>query len=169
MSTTNLKETYFSFKTLSKIHGEPTLENLATLRKQIFANAEAVPNRRYGTNGCLGLVMTNEQFSKRSTIPFTRPNAVPEIDTNGTQTQLLQRECQYQRKVVYVKEFAQMESIIFQQIRDAVDEEYIAAYLDDTTGNFTYQIPDLLTYLINTYAYISEEELEMKRAEVAAT
>ena len=62
-----------------------------------------------------------------------------------------------------------MESIIFQQIRDAVDEEYIAAYLDDTTGNFTCQIPDLLTYLINTYAYISEEELEMKRAEVAAT
>ena len=26
-----------------------------------------------------------------------------------------------------------------------------------------------MTYLINTYAYISEEELEMKRAEVAAT
>jgi len=62
-----------------------------------------------------------------------------------------------------------MESIIFQHIRDAVDEEYIAAYLDNTTGNFTCQIPDLLTYLINTYAYISEEEFEMKRAEVAAT
>ena len=62
-----------------------------------------------------------------------------------------------------------MKSVIFQQIRDAIDEEYIAAYLDDTTGNFTCQIPDLLTYLINTYAYISEEELEMKLAEVAAT
>jgi len=49
-----------------------------------------------------------------------------------------------------------MESIIFQQIRDAVDEEYITAYLDDTTGNFTCQIPDLLTYLINNYAYIPE-------------
>jgi len=169
MSTTNLKETYFTFKTLSKIHGEPTLESLAKLRKQVFANAEAVPNSKYGTNGYLGLVMTNEQFSKRSTIPFTRPGAVPEIDTNGTQTQLLQRERQYQRRVAYVKEFAQMESVIFQQIRDAIDEEYIAAYLDDTTGNFTCQIPDLLTYLINTYAYISEEELEMKRAEVAAT
>ena len=79
MSTTNLKETYFTFKTLSKIHGEPTLESLAKLRKQVFANAEAVPNSRYGTNGYLGLVMTDEQFSKRST-----------IDTNGTQTQLLQ-------------------------------------------------------------------------------
>jgi len=43
------------------------------------------------------------------------------------------------------------------------------AYLDDTTGNFTCQIPDLLTYLIITYAYISEEKLEMKRAEVATT
>jgi len=105
MSTTNLKETYFTFKTLSKIHGEPTLENLATLRKQIFANAESVPNSRYGTNEYLGLFVTNEQFSKRSTIPFTRPNAVPEIDTNGTQTQLLQRERQYQRKVAYLKEF----------------------------------------------------------------
>ena len=45
----------------------------------------------------------------------------------------------------------------------------MAAYLDDTTGNFSCQIPDLLTYLINTYAYISKEELEMKRSEVAAT
>jgi len=123
MSTTNLKETYFTFKTLSKIHGESTLETLATLRKQFFANAESVPNSRYGTNGYLGLVMTNDQFSKRSTVPFTRPDAVPETDTNGTQTQLLKRENQYQRKVAYLKEFAQMESIIFQQIRDAVDEE----------------------------------------------
>ena len=114
MSTTNLKETYFTFKTLSKIHGEPTLESLAKLRKQVFANAEAVPNSKYGTNGYLGLVMTNEQFSTRSTIPFTRPGAVPEIDTIGTQTQLLQRERQYQRRVAYVKEFAQMESVIFQ-------------------------------------------------------
>jgi len=154
---------------LSKIHGETTLESLAKFRKQIFTNAEAVPNSKYGTNGYLGLVMTNKQFCKRSTIPFTRPGAVPEIDTNGTQTQLLQRERQYQRKVAYVKEFAQMESIIFQQIRYAIDEEYIVAYLDDTTGNFTCQVPDLLVYLINTYAYISEEELEMKRAEVAAT
>ena len=60
MSSTNLKETYFTFKTLSKVHGEPTLEDLATLRKQIFANAESVPNNRYGTNEYLGLVMTNE-------------------------------------------------------------------------------------------------------------
>jgi len=108
---------------LSKIHGEPTLESLAKFRKQIFAKTRAVPNSKYGTNGYLGLVMTNEQFSKRSTILFTRPGAVPEIDTNGTQTQLLQRERQYQRKVAYVKKFAQMESIIFQQIREAIDEE----------------------------------------------
>ena len=35
--------------------------------------------------------MTNEQFSKLSTIPFTRPGAVPEIDNNGTQNQLLSK------------------------------------------------------------------------------
>jgi hypothetical protein len=61
-----------------------------------------------------------------------------------------------------------MEKTIFNQIREAIDEDYLAAYLDDTTGNFTCSIPELLTYLIDTYAYISEEELEMKRAEVAA-
>jgi hypothetical protein len=168
MSATNLKETYFTFKTLTKIHGEPTLETLSKLRKQIYANAEAVPNSKYGTHGYLGLVMTAEQFAKRCNTPFERPGAVEEVDTNGTQTQLQQRERQYQRDVAYIKEFAQMETIIFNQIRETVDEEYLAAYLDDTTGNFTCTIPDLMTYLIDTYAYISEEELEMKRAEVAA-
>jgi len=47
MNTANLKETYFTFKTLSKIHGKPTLKSLAKLRKQVFANAEAVPNSKY--------------------------------------------------------------------------------------------------------------------------
>lgn len=169
MSTTNLKETYFTFKTLSKIQGEPTLESLAKLRKQIYANAEAVPNSRYGTHGYLGLVMTTAQFARRCDVPFERPGVVEELDdATGTQPQIQQRECQYQRAVAYVKEYAQMESIIFNQLREAIDEEYLAAYLDDTTGNFTCSIPELLTYLVDTYAYISEEELEMKRGEVAA-
>jgi hypothetical protein len=52
MSTTNLKETYFTFKTLTKIHIEPTLEALSKLQKQIYANVESVPNsKQYGTHG----------------------------------------------------------------------------------------------------------------------
>lgn len=168
MSTSNIKDTYFTFKALTKIHGEPTLETLSKLRKQIYVNAEAVPNSKYGTHRYLGLVMTVEQFAKCFNTPFEHPGAVEEIDTTGTQAQLQQRERQYARDVAYVKEFAQMESIIFNQIRDAVEEDYLAAYLDDTTGNFTCTIPELLAYLIDTYAYISEEELEMKRAEEVA-
>lgn len=168
----NLKETYFTYKNLTKIHDEPNLETLAKLRKQLYANAASVPNSRYGTNGYLGMVMTPEQFQARSQVRFERPGAVPEVDTSvprnteGTDHILQQRERNYQRATAYVKEFAQMETTLFNQIREAIEEQYLAAYLDETTGNFNCTIPELLTYLIDTYAYISEEELEVKRMEV---
>jgi hypothetical protein len=114
--------------------------------------------------------MTAEQFAKQCTIPFEHPGSVEEIDTNVTQPQLQQRERQYQLDVAYIKEFAQMETVIFNQVtsREAIDEEYLVAYLDGITGNFTCTIPELLMYLIDTYIYISKEELEMKRAKVVA-
>jgi hypothetical protein len=168
MTPTNLKETYFTYKTLTKIHGEPTLETLALLQRQIYANAEAVPNQKHGTNGYLGLVMTGEEYAKRSTQPFEHPGPVQPFDPpqNATQYMLISLEKQHDKGQNYVKEFRQMQTTILQQIREAIDEEYLMAHLDPMTSNFTCTIPELMHYLFETYAYISPEELEQRRAEV---
>ena len=42
-ATVNYIETYFEYKELTKIHGEPTFETIKALHNQLKANASSVP------------------------------------------------------------------------------------------------------------------------------
>lgn len=167
-SATNLRDTYFTYKTLTPIAGEPDLESINKLKKQLLANAENVPNAIHQAHGYLGLVMTPAEYSTISQTAFDRPGPVAEVDTNGTAAEVAARERRHTREVAYLREYTQMDRILLQQIREAIDEEYIAAKVSPTTGNIRGTIQDLLAYLQETYAYISEEDLEVRRAEVTA-
>jgi len=167
-SATNLRETYFTYKTLTPIAGEPDLESINKLKKQLLANAENVPNAIHQAHGYLGLVMTPAEYSIISQTAFDRPGPVAEVDTNGTAAEVAARERRHARETAYLKEYTQMDRILLQQIREAIDEDYITAKVSPTTGNIRGTIQDLLSYLQDTYAYISEEELEVRRAEVTA-
>jgi hypothetical protein len=114
--------------------------------------------------------MSAAEYERRSETPFERPGPVlaPEPPPGATQYALMALDKEYERELNYVKEFKQMETTILQQIRETVEEEYIAAHLDPITSNFTCTIPELLQHLLDTYAYISPEELEMKRAEITS-
>jgi hypothetical protein len=73
---TNLRENFFQFPTLTKIHGDPTYASLAKLTKECKANGKSVPTTLGGgLQGHLGLV-TSAVAYKRSApgTPFTRPN-----------------------------------------------------------------------------------------------
>jgi len=172
LTRTALKQMYFRYETLTKIKGEPDLETLMVLRRQIYANAAAVPNVHHGKLGFLGLVMSREEYARHTNIPFERPGPVQKVlslDVEDTQyNELQQRERQYQREQAYeyMTECKQLETTILDQICEAIDEVYILAHMDPMTGLVTCTIPDLIHYLFDTYGYISPVELEMKRSEV---
>jgi hypothetical protein len=54
---TNLRENFFQFPTLTKIHGDPTYASLAKLTKEWKANGKSVPTTLGGgPQGHLGLI-----------------------------------------------------------------------------------------------------------------
>ena len=61
MSSTNIDyvDTYFEFRTLTRIHGEPNYQALKTMKDQLKSNATAVTSKLGGgAHGHLGLVLT---------------------------------------------------------------------------------------------------------------
>ena len=77
MSTNHVNyiETYFEFKELTKIHGEPTYDSIKQLHNELKANARSVCSSLGGGNyGHLGLVLTDAQYGMISNVPFVRPD-----------------------------------------------------------------------------------------------
>ena len=73
-SITSYKTTYFQYPTLDKIHGEPTLDTLLHLFKQLKINAQSVPTTLGGVQlGYLALVLTQDKYDDiANTVPFIR-------------------------------------------------------------------------------------------------
>ena len=69
------KSTYFEYKVLDKIHGQPTVNNLLTLFRQLKRNAQCVTCTLGGGQlGYLGLILTTEAYEKiPQAEPFIRP------------------------------------------------------------------------------------------------
>ena len=64
-SLKDYKATYFEYKTLDKIYGQPTVNNLLTLFRQLKRNAQCVTCTLGGGQlGYLGLILTQEAYEK---------------------------------------------------------------------------------------------------------
>ena len=69
------KATYFEYKILEKIHGQPTVDNLLTLFRQLKRNAQCVTCALGGGQlGYLGLILSSEAYEEiPNSEPFVRP------------------------------------------------------------------------------------------------
>ena len=74
-SLPDYRSRFFEYKTLTKIIGEPTIDTIVKLHKEIKRNAQKVPTTLGGgQNGYLGLVIpTNIYNNIPGTAPFIRP------------------------------------------------------------------------------------------------
>ena len=74
-SITSYKTTHFQYQTLDKIHGEPTLDTLLHLFKQLKINVQSIPTTLgRGQLGYLALTLTQEEYDDiPNTIPFLQP------------------------------------------------------------------------------------------------
>jgi hypothetical protein len=73
-SPTNYKDTFFEYPDGIKIHGQPSLETLIQLKKELKANAASVPsNLSDGLNRHLGTVLNPPSYALVSDVPFVPP------------------------------------------------------------------------------------------------
>ena len=163
------RSTFFPFKNLTRIVGEPTLVSLLTLRDQIKANAASVHTTLGGgIHGHLGLVVTPTVYvTIQNTVLYVRP-VLPQLNITPTDTryQLEEKRHQYQKDMELFREVNAVESTIIQQIVSAITQTFLEPFINKTTGGINNSIPDILEYLFKVYGDVSPNELARMKQKV---
>jgi hypothetical protein len=172
MSTIDIdfKSTYFQHSSLTKIYGEPTYQSLQKLYKEIKANATSVSSvLGGGLHGYLGLVVSAVNYARtQPEHPFVRPEhpGPLDIDRNATQYQIALAKDTNDRATKTFKECNLLERTIIQQIKDAVQPDFLEAITDDDTGLIIGTIVTIMTYLFENFGYVNPTALNDKRDEI---
>ena len=161
----------FEYPDLTRIIGEPTTATLITLHNQVRSNAQSVDTALGGgENGHLGLVCTPETYA--TLVPGNTPYIRPEnpgrlqIEGNETQYQIAQRREEHQEATRLFREVLAVEKVLIQQIVAAIEPKYLKALRNPITNKLTRSIPDIFTYLYDTYGDVSPQDLRMLTAQV---
>ena len=167
MSGTNIdyKTTNFEYPNLTKISGQPDYELLKLIKDELKANAGSVPsNLGGGTNGHLGLVLTDVEYSTVSPTPYIRPtHPGPLVIPVGPPAvpQYLRTEMREDHKEVVrvFREADNVEKALKKQLAEAMPELYLKRFRNRQTNTLTASIPDILEYLFQNYGDISDTDL----------
>ena len=93
-SLPDYRSRFFEYKILTKIKGEPTIETIAKLHKEVKRNAQKIPTTLGGgQNGYLALVIPPNVYNNiPGTTPFIRPqNPGPFVPTPRLQPRIATR------------------------------------------------------------------------------
>ena len=174
-SIKNYRTTHFQYPTLDKIHGQPTLESILHLVRQLKINAQSVPTTLGGGQlGYLALVLTDDTYNTiPNSSPFIRPtNPGPFIvQPAGAATRnqptisaavVTQQKATWDEKMRLYNECQAVEQALRQQLIEAVEPEFLAVLRNQYTEMVQDPIPTILEHLRNTYGMITDEELSDK-------
>ena len=179
MSSYNIKNyrtTHFQHPTLDKIHGQPTLDTLLHLIRQLKVNAQSVPTTLGGGQlGYLALVLSENSYNAiPNATPFHRPThpgpfvvSIPAGVTTRTTTTppsisaavVTQQKSDWDEKVRLYNECQAVEQALRQQLVEAVESDYLDALRNPHTEMIQSSIPTIINHLRETYGAITDEEL----------
>jgi hypothetical protein len=155
---TNLRENFFQFPTLTKIHGDPTYASLTKLRKECKANRKSVPTTLGGgLQGHLGLITSTVAYAQSAPgTPFTRPTLpVLANQADATQFQIHEGQHTFSEQTKTYNLCNQVDRSIIQLINSAIDNNCLADLYDKETRLLTGTIPEILQTLFDTYGNIT--------------
>ena len=157
------KNHFFEHPKLPKIHNEQETQSLVIIRNEIKVNAmTARTTLGGGAYGHLGLVLTPAQYEQ---VPNSTPYHKPEhpgaldIPNSATQYQSAALRDQHQEEICLFREDTSVELALIQQIVAAIEPKYLRALRDSMTYQFSKTIPEIFTYLFDTYGDITTEDL----------
>ena len=176
----NYQSTHFQYQTLDKIHGQPTLESILHLFRQLKNNAQSVPTTLGGGQlGFLALVLPDEAYNS---IPnsriFIRPvnpgpfiinnphrrttrqsESTPDTDSTISAAIVAQQKADWERQIRLYNECQSVEQALRHQIIEAIEPEYLDALRNEHTEMVQDDIPTIIAHLRKTYGTITDEEL----------
>ena len=161
-TSANYRENNFEYPDLTPIDGTPTFNTLQQLIREIKANAMSVhSNLGGGSSGHLGLVINQLEYSSVTPIFFIRPLHpgrlnIP-LNANRDMQEAYIRQHTEQLRIFH--EVYGVERALIQQLTKAVQPCYLSALRNRTTGQFTGNLLEILTYLKELYGKITPGEL----------
>ena len=168
MSLKDYATAYFPHKEPSKIHGEPTFDNLQVLLNQLKANAKSVPSSLGGgQHGHLGLILSPQQYQLLSLTPFNRPLnpgvfTIPQGYTGGYE----QIQIEHARHKAHQEEFekvSQVEAALKALIENAIEEDYLLELRNTNTRSIEDDIPTIIQQLFTNYGALDTKTLLEKQ------
>lgn len=156
--TTNYRETYFPKPDLTPIIGKPAFEDLYQLLIDLRLNAQSIhSNLGGGAHGHLGLLMTPQKYVIQSPTPYVRPIHPNPLVIPAGSTRVSAEELQrtYNESIHVFHEVRGVEQALIQQLVSAVEDKYLLAFKNRTTGRFNGNILQIFQYLLSAYGRIS--------------
>ena len=162
----SVKDTHFQHLVLTKIHGQPVYDTLRLLADEVKANAASVPTTIGGGEyGHLGLVLSDVRYAALPhTVPWVNPvnpgDFLPPAGATGPQIEAA-RDVWRQRLRQY-ELFQATEKSLIAQVVVAVDNIYLKAKFNRSTGQYTGSVKGILTHLFATYGKITPHHVQAR-------
>ena len=161
----NVNETYFQHKVLTRIHGQPTYDSLQTLSTEIKANAASVPSTLGGGQyGHLGLILSDARYTALAhTVPWISP-ANPGVfaPPAGPAAQIAAAKDVWNELKLAFDICQATEKALIAQVVDSIDQIYLRALLNRTTGQYSTDLRAVLLHLFTTYGKITPQQVKAK-------
>ena len=179
---------FFEYKDLDKIHGQPTLQALVKLLRQLKRNAQKVPTTLGGGQlGYLALILSVADYlSIPGSAPFHRPTdpgvftPIPHLVPPGpvlrghedigplplTSADITtQRIAHDERRRLY-NECQAVETVLRNQLIEAIDDEYIRPLRNPHTDMVNDPITTIFTFLHKSYGKITTGQFKVMESEI---
>jgi hypothetical protein len=184
-SLPDYRSRFFEYKTLTKIIGQPTIDSIAKLHREVKRNAQKVPTTLGGgQNGYLGMIIAPEIYN---TTPGARafhrpedpgtfnpmPRRVARVTTRGavhdenlTPEDIALQKIQYDEHLRLYNEAQAVEALLRTQIIEAIEEEYLSSLRNPTTDMIHQSIQEIFNFLKINYGQLSPQQLKEREASI---
>ena len=164
MSSTNIDyvDTYFEFRVLTKIHGEPTYETLKAMKNQLKSNACSVTSDLGGgAHGHLGLLLTPTEYAITSPTPYVRPvhPGVLTIVQGTAHHEATRLRAEHKESIRFFRETVDVEKALKKQVVAALDPKFLDSLRDPTSNSIMVPIHEVLAHLFRRYGRVDADTL----------
>ena len=162
----------FKIPVLTKLQGEPTVDLLILLKRELKANVSSVySNLGGGTHGHLFLVISPTQFNLLLNAAFIRPiHPGPlTIPNSITAAMSVVIEDQYNVQLRLFREVNGVEKAMISQILSAINAEFFTVIINCATNAIPGLVHLVLDYLNDTYGKVTPQLLDKKETILSTT
>jgi hypothetical protein len=163
VSTPDELITGFPYSSLPKVTGEPTFEDIKTIRRYLNTNAMSVSSyKKGGRHVHLGIIMMNDEYFALATGVFTAPDnpgATPVHPENATAACIAEANRAHTEAIRVYRTYHNVDQAFTKLIIEAFEYQFLNALSDEVVGYANRTSLDLLIHLLTYDAMIAPTEL----------